>query len=99
MARKSTPARLLNVIRPLAPPAPGIFSVSTRKRIHYYAFQEVPCTIGGRGFAVHRLDKEELYHVRVGTPHECSCECLGFLRHGNCKHLAAMRALIDNGTA
>jgi hypothetical protein len=25
-----------------------------------------------------------------------SCECLGFLRHGHCKHTAALRALLEN---
>ena len=31
---------------------------------------QLPCDIGGRGFAVHRLGLGTLYHVRVGSPAE-----------------------------
>jgi hypothetical protein len=58
---------------------------------------EVPCEIGGRGFAVHRLGLGTVYHVRVGDPADSTCECLGFLRWGRCKHVAGLRALIRLG--
>jgi hypothetical protein len=58
---------------------------------------EIPCEIGGRGFEVHRLGLGELYHVRVGAPQDCSCECLGFLRHGHCKHILGLLTLLQNG--
>jgi len=31
------------------------------------------------------------YDVRF-TAHSGECECLGFLRHGHCKHVATLRA-------
>jgi hypothetical protein len=63
----------------------------------HYTLHEIRCDIGGRGFAVHRLGLGRLYHVRVGTPSECSCECLGFLRHGNCRHVLGLLGLIRRG--
>ena len=36
-----------------------------------------------------------LYHVRIGTAEECSCECLGFLRHGYCRHVLGLQALVQ----
>ena len=77
------------------PGGAGVLCVSSRSQQMFYTFKEIPCAIGGRGFAVHRLGLGELYHVRVGSPHECSCECLGFLAHGNCKHIQAIRTLIE----
>ena len=53
--------------------------------------------IGGRGFAVHRLGQGNLYHVRVNGPDDSSCECMGFLRWGRCKHVAALGTLIRDG--
>jgi hypothetical protein len=75
----------------------GVFCVRDRKGTAYYTFREIPCAIGGRGFAVHRLGLGSLYHVRVGEPADCECECLGFLRHGYCKHIQGLQALTRHG--
>ena len=75
----------------------GIFSVTAKRDAAIYAFCEIPCEIGGRGVAVHRLGISNLYHVRVGLPEDCSCECMGFLRHGNCRHIEGLLALIQRG--
>jgi hypothetical protein len=72
----------------------GIFCVTDDEAAVNYVFCEIPCDIGGRGFAVHRLGLGQLYHVRLGTRDECSCECLGYLAHGRCKHLQALLALM-----
>jgi SWIM zinc finger len=37
-----------------------------------------------------------IYHVRIGKRTECACECLGFLRHGKCKHIQGLAALIGH---
>ena len=74
----------------------GILTITKKLRTDFYVFCEVPCDIGGRGFALHRLGLANLYHVRVGTPRESSCECLGFLRHGRCKHIQGLSALIGH---
>lgn len=71
----------------------GVFAVIERKDTQFYVCKEIPCEIGGRGFLVHRLGLANVYHVRVGEPADCSCECLGFLRHGKCKHVQALLAL------
>lgn len=88
------PKRAVRLVRPLTGGAAGVVALRTRGSTNYYAVQEIPCAIGGRGFAVHRLGLGDLYHVRVGRRDECSCECLGFLRHGHCKHVSGLLALI-----
>jgi hypothetical protein len=72
----------------------GLFSITNARGTFYYVFKEIPCEIGGRGFAVHRLGLANLYHVRVDGPRDSSCECLGFLRHGHCKHVQGLTALL-----
>ena len=92
-----TPERVIRLERPTTLDGVGAFSVRVGNRTTFYALHEIPCDIGGRGFAVHRLGLGELYHVRVGRPADCSCECLGFLRHGHCRHVLGLRALIRRG--
>ncbi len=75
----------------------GILCITKDRRGQFYVFREIRCDIGGRGFAIHRLGLSTLYHVRVGRPAECSCECLGFLRHGRCKHIQGLSALMGHG--
>ena len=72
-------------------------AIANGRQTNYYVFREIPCEIGGRAFELHRLGLGNLYHVRVGAPEECSCECLGYLRHGGCKHLLGLLALIGSG--
>ena len=56
---------------------------------HAYRFKK----IGGK-----RTSPADNYDVFVasGIGLHDSCECLGFLRHGRCKHTAALRALLEN---
>lgn len=75
----------------------GVFCVSVGKDDGYYVLRELPCPIGGRGFEVHRLGLGNLYHVRVGKPEECSCECKGFLYRGQCRHVLGLLALVREG--
>lgn len=88
--------RVIRLIQMLVAFGVGVFAITQRKDTQFYVFKEIPCDIGGRGFAVHRLGLGDLYHVRVGTPSESSCECLGFLRHGRCKHIQGLAALIGH---
>jgi SWIM zinc finger len=94
MAKKRPLARSIRLIRPPDETGVGILCIATRAREASYAFKEIPCSIGGRGFVLHRLEPGEIYHVRVGKPEEISCECLGFLRHGNCKHIQGILTLL-----
>jgi hypothetical protein len=75
----------------------GVFSVTATDGITFYALHELRCDIGGRGFAVHRLGLGTLYHVRIGRPAECSCECKGFLYRSQCRHVLGLLALMRAG--
>lgn len=58
-----------------------------------YLVKEVSCQVGGRGWVMHRLGAAEPYHVRVGDPSGDDCDCRGFLAHGRCRHVRALRVL------
>jgi hypothetical protein len=88
--------RSIRLVRTQAQGEPGVFCVRDGDKLAFYTFREIPCDIGGRGFAVHRLGLGSLYHVRVGSASECECECMGYLRHGQCKHIAGLLALSRN---
>jgi SWIM zinc finger len=75
----------------------AVFCVKVADDNGYYVLREIPCSIGGRGFEVHRLGLGNLYHVRVGKPEECSCECMGFHFRGQCRHILGLLALIRRG--
>ncbi len=96
MPRAQIP-RTISLMRPPSIDGVGVFRISAPRESALYVFHEIRCDIGGRGFAVHRLGLGNLYHVRIGQATECSCECLGFLRHGRCKHILGLQALERNG--
>jgi hypothetical protein len=90
---------MTRTIRLLSPPTegvPGILCLQTGTKAHFYVFREIPCEIGGRGFAIHRLGLGQLYHVRIGRPEHCSCDCMGFLAKGKCKHVLGLLALAEH---
>jgi hypothetical protein len=91
------PARSIRLVRPPGRDGVGVFCVSVGAVSTFYTLHEIRCDIGGRGFEVHRLGLGNLYHVRVGEPADCSCECLGYLAHGHCRHLLGLLALIKEG--
>jgi hypothetical protein len=94
-----TPARerSIRLIRPATLDGVGVFVIAAGGTTAFYTFHEIPCLIGGRGFAVHRLGLGNLYHVRIGRRVDCSCECLGFLTHGRCRHILGLLALARHG--
>jgi hypothetical protein len=94
---RPAPARTIRLVRPADERGVAIVCVVLGKDSSFYTLREIPCEIGGRGFAVHRTGLGSLYHVRVGAPEDCSCECLGFLRHGYCKHVLGLQALCQAG--
>ncbi len=95
MAKRSP--RVIRLVRPPDAFGVGIFAIAEKSQTQYYVFKEIPCDIGGRGFVVHRMGLANVYDVRIGTAAESSCECLGFLRHGKCKHIQGLAALIGHG--
>ena len=91
------PARSIRLVRPPGRDGVGVFCISAGETSAFYTLHEIRCDIGGRGFAVHRLGLGNLYHVRVGRPEDCSCECKGFYRHGYCRHVSGLLALAQAG--
>jgi hypothetical protein len=97
MSDTATPSRSIRLVRPPGRDGVGVFSVRAGDTTTYYTLHEIRCDIGGRGFAVHRLGLGNLYHVRIGRREDCSCECLGYLAHGRCKHVLGLQALVRQG--
>ncbi len=93
----SPPERSIRLVRAPTLDGVGVFAISVGRTTTFYTFHEIPCEIGGRGFAVHRLGLGNLYHVRIGRRSDCSCECLGFLAHGRCRHILGLLALARHG--
>jgi hypothetical protein len=93
MSDTSSHERTIRLVRPPLVDGVGVFCIRDSRRSTFYTFHEIPCAIGGRGFAVHKLGLGQLYHVRIGRRAECSCECLGFLAHGACRHVLGLLAL------
>ncbi len=97
MTSAKQPSCVVQLLRPPDATGVGLMCITANRRTHHYVFKEIHCAIGGRGFALHRLGLANLYHVRIGTPRDCSCECMGFLAHGHCKHVQGLAALIGHG--
>jgi len=75
---------------------PAIVRIEAGRKVALYAVREVPSQFGGRGFLVREVkDHAETYSVHCGTPR--LCDCFGHLRHGRCKHVSGLQALIDTG--
>ncbi len=100
MPPAASPPRTITLVRPPTPTRYGrigVFRITVGTKAQFYTFVELRCDVGGRGFAVHRLGLGNLYHVRVGTPEECDCDCLGFLSRTACRHVLGLRALVGRG--
>lgn len=91
------PQRRVELVRPLTETRAGVFAIIDTKQIALYEFVEIPCQIGGRGFSLRRLGRDTVYDLRVGAPADTSCECKGFIYRDTCRHLLALRALIEQG--
>jgi hypothetical protein len=92
----AAPSRLIRLVRPQDADGVGVFAITTKKQTQFYVFKEIACEIGGRAFSVHRMGLADRYDVRIGKRSETSCECLGFLRHGRCKHVQGLAALVGH---
>jgi hypothetical protein len=96
-SERPRPTRTVRLVRSPDRDGVGVFAVTAGGATAFYTLREIPCAIGGRGFAVHRLGVGNLYHVRIGQPEDCSCECKGFLRYGSCRHVLGLLALLREG--
>src|SRR4051794_39463368 len=75
--------RSLAVLEPASPETGGWFAVRVTegRKTDIYLVLPIPCDIGGDAFRVEKLDADlntiATYHVRIGEPRQCSCECRG----------------------
>jgi hypothetical protein len=78
------------------PGAPfGVVRIQVGMQINLYFLQAIPCDLEGRGFALTKLDREEVvYHVLLAGP-QSTCDCKGFLQHSHCKHMEGLLALVE----
>lgn len=93
-------------IRLLETPAPehdgwGAVEITVGRQTDTYLVRPVPADFeNATGYEVEKLDSRlatvESYHVLVNGS-TSSCECMGFLRWGHCKHLDGLRALQHAG--
>jgi hypothetical protein len=89
---------------PAEAPGTGTLTVDTARSRVVYAVAEFPTNWDGRAFTFSKLDPEtdpesDAYDVFVGPdPRACRCDCKGFAfgRGRPCKHVEAVRALLDN---
>jgi hypothetical protein len=84
-------------------PATRVVRIDTRRSSTSYAVVEFPTDFKGRAFRLEKLDagsdaESEAYEVLCGRAGEFDrCDCRGFLRWNlPCKHVNAMKALIEN---
>lgn len=94
-ATRKKPARSVALhIRPDGA-APGAIELTVGKQSGGYLMTEIGSDFG-RAFAVEKAEDGTVYHVLLDGA-ESSCECMGHLRHGHCKHVSGLSALIDAG--
>lgn len=75
----------------------GEASYRYRGKLTDYAFWEVECSIGGRGFAMLKLaDDGPGYHTRVSLDaKDCACSCRGFARYNRCRHILMLLEMLE----
>ena len=67
---------------------------ATRGQLDTYAVESIPSDFG-RGFVLTKEDGSS-YCVNLSGP-DSRCDCLGFEKHGHCKHAESLLALTVAG--
>ena len=96
-ARKVKPGRSVRLVSQAATGA-FAFCVSQGKAQDRYVGTPVPADFG-TGYRVEKAGEPQSdYHVLLAdAPGSHSCECLGWLRHGRCRHVSSILALKSAG--
>ena len=74
----------------------GVFCITVGDTNTFYTVHELPCAIGGRGFAVHRTGLGSLYHVRIGEPERALRLLAGDVGAGTCFARATLAAAVGD---
>jgi hypothetical protein len=97
MASKSRKpvVRLISLVRP------GLVRILEGHTETFYTLAPVPAD-WGRAFRIckadiHGMEIADPYHVHLDAELGDSCDCLGSLKHGHCKHRSGLRALLAAG--
>ncbi len=61
-----------------------------------YWVRSIPSDFG-TAFELEKINPDgtagDTYHVNASSPQDTHCDCLGFERHGHCKHVDACRVI------
>ena len=101
------PERKIRVIKPIQDGFMGAVQIIVGSEQHNYLILPLPSDFG----AAFRLVKQELIPVDPGVwelkdtarynvnlnGQQSTCECLGFCKHGHCKHVAGLTVLHQRG--
>lgn len=83
-------------------PGAGVLTIATDRGATEYALVETETDWAGRAFALVKIgadgEEPEQYSCFVGSAVDSRCECKGWLRWQTpCKHLLALRQLVESG--
>jgi hypothetical protein len=97
---RSKPARTIGIVLPMnAEGENGIVRITVGKEAAEYMLIELAADYG-RGFKVEKMGTEGTesgYHVNVTEDGKKTCDCLGHMQYGRCKHSDGLAALIAAG--
>ena len=92
--------RFIGWVKPLADSDYGAVRITVGRHAHIYLLRGVPTDLGPNqlGYQLEKLDEQmqvvTVYHVLLDARDGySSCDCLGYLRHGHCKHVAGILTL------
>jgi hypothetical protein len=97
IARK--PARSLRLVCWNEAQRLGVLSITVGKESATYSLVEIEAGFADRAFRISKVSTDGVeadYAVALERQGH-SCECLGFLRHGHCKHSDSIRKLLELG--
>lgn len=100
---KTSPSSAIRFI-PGDIPGTGTLEIQDKRTVTRYAAFEFPCGFDGRAVRLVKFDgtpgsdaDADAYAVFVGRAGDHRCDCKGHSYTGHCKHVAAVKALLDNG--
>ena len=91
--------RTVNLLLPIGPlNINGVLRITEDGQETLFFVDRLASEVGGAGFRLtkfeqhQRGDEDAAYHVLLDGERS-TCECKGHLRHGRCRHVAALAAL------